>query len=57
MDKLMENPFIYRLMPKWRRFIYIFNIMANNRLGCLHVTDDCYIDFETFTIERLDERY
>jgi hypothetical protein len=57
MDKLMENPFIYRLMPKWRRFIYLFNIMANNRLGCLHVTDDYYIDFETFTIERLDERY
>ena len=51
MCKLMEYKFIYRLMPKWSRFIYTFNIMAKNEFGRLFLGNGYCLNFGTMTIE------
>ena len=49
--KLMEYKFIYRLMPKWTKFIYSFNIMMKNESGSLHLGNGYSLNFETMKIE------
>lgn len=49
--KVMAYRFIYRLMPKWTKFIYCFNVMLNNKSGCLHLGNGYCLNFETMTIE------
>lgn len=50
LNKLMEYRFIYRLMPKWTKFIYCFNIMLKNETGCLHLGNGYSLNFDTMTI-------
>lgn len=49
--KLMEYRIVYRLMPKWTKFIYCFDVMLKNKSGGLHLGNGYYLDFETMTIE------
>ena len=51
LNKLMEYRFIYKLMPKWTKFIYCFNVMLNNKSGCLHLGNGYSLNFETMTID------
>lgn len=51
MNKLMEYNFIYRLMPKWTKFIYCFNVMVKNKSGSLHLGNGYSLNFETMTID------
>lgn len=50
--KMMEYNFIYRLMPKWVKFNYCFDIMIRNKYGRLHLENGYFLDFETMTIEK-----
>ena len=50
-NKIMQYNFIYRLAPKYTRFIYSFNIMAKNKSGRLHLGNGFCLNFETMTIE------
>lgn len=50
LHKLMEYRFVYRLMPKWTRFIYCFDIMTKNKYGTLHLGNGYYINFETMKV-------
>ena len=52
--KMMEYKFIYRLMPKWMKFIYSFDIMAKNKSGSLHLDNGYSLNFETMRIEKED---
>lgn len=54
LNKLMEYRFIYRLMPKWTKFIYCFNIMLKNKTGCLHLGNGYSLNFATMTIDKED---
>lgn len=54
LDKLMEYRLIYRLMSKWTKFIYCFNIMLKNKAGCLHLGNGYSLNFETMTIDKED---
>lgn len=49
--KMMEYRFIYRLMPKWIKFLYCFDIMAENKKQRLHLGNGYCLNFETMTIE------
>lgn len=49
--KLMDYRFIYRLMPKWTKFMYSFDIMLNNQSGSLHLGNGYSLNFESMTIE------
>lgn len=49
--KLMDYRFIYRLMPKWTKFMYSFNIMLKNQSGNLHLGNGYSLNFEDMTIE------
>ena len=49
--KLMDYRFIYRLMPKWTKFMYSFNIMLKNQSGSLHLGNGYSLNFEDMTIE------
>ena len=51
LNKLMEYKFIYRLMPKWTKFIYCFHIMSKNKSGSLHLGNGYCLNFESMTIE------
>ena len=52
--KMMEYKFVYRLMPKWTKFIYCFDVMMKNKSGSLHLDNGYYLDFEHMTIEATD---
>ena len=52
--KMMEYNFVYRLMPKWMKFNYCFNVMTKNRSGNLHLGNGYSLNFETMTIESYD---
>lgn len=52
LKKMMEYNFFYKLMPKWTKFIYCFNIMAKNKSGSLHLDNGYSLNFETMTIEK-----
>lgn len=52
--KMMEYNFIYRLMPKWIKFIYCFDVMTKNKDGSLHLGNGYALNFETMTIENDD---
>ena len=52
--KMMGYRFIYRLMPKWTKFIYCFDAMIKNKTGSLHLNNGYCLDFETMTIEATD---
>ena len=47
----MDYRFIYRLMPKWTKFMYSFNIMLKNQSGSLHLGNGYSLNFEDMTIE------
>lgn len=49
--KMMDYRFIYRIMPKWTKFMYCFDIMAKNKTGSLHLGNGYSLNFETMTIE------
>lgn len=49
--KLMDYKFIYRLMPRWTRFMYSFDIMIRNQSGSLHLGNGYSLNFEDMTIE------
>ena len=49
--KLMDYRFIYRLMPKWTKFMYSFDIMLKNQSGSLHLGNGYSLNFESMTIE------
>ena len=51
MKKLMEYKFIYKLMPKWTKFIYCFNIMVKNESGRLFLGNGYCLNFATMAIE------
>lgn len=53
--KLMEYKFIYKLMPKWTKFMYCFEIMINNQRGRLHLDNGYALNFETMTIDTVIE--
>ena len=48
---MMEYRFIYRLMPKWTKFIYCFDVMMKNKSGSLHLSNGYCLNFETMMIE------
>lgn len=48
--KIMEYKFIYRLMPKWTKFIYCFDAMMKNKSGYLHLGNGYSLNFETMSI-------
>lgn len=52
--KLMDYRFIYRLMPKWMKFIYSFDIMIKNKVGSLYLDNGYWLNFETMKIEAVD---
>lgn len=54
MKQLMEYNFIYRLMPKWTKFIYCFNVMLENKSGRLRLGNGYCLNFETMTIEEVE---
>lgn len=49
--KMMEYRGIYRLMPKWMKFIYCFDVMTRNKNGSLHLGNGYALNFKTMTIE------
>lgn len=49
--KVMEYRFIYRIMPKYTKFMYCFDIMMKNKSGNLHLGNGYYLNFETMKIE------
>lgn len=51
LNKMMEYKFVYRLMPKWTKFIYCFNIMVKNKSGRLHLGNGYVLNFEAMTID------
>lgn len=55
--KLMENKFIYRLMPTWTKFMYCFDIMVKNQSGSLRLDNGYWLNFETMTIETEQQHY
>ena len=52
--KMMEYKFIYRLMPKWTKFIYCFDVMMKNKSGSLYLNNGYCLNFETMMIEATD---
>ena len=52
MNKMMEYRFVYRLMPKWTRFMYCFDILVKNKSGSLHLNNGYCLNFGTMTIEK-----
>ena len=47
----MECNFIYRLMPKWTKFNYSFDVMMKNRSGRLHLENGYVLNFDDMSIE------
>ena len=46
----MQYRFIYRIMPRWVKFMYCFNVMVKNKSGNLHLGNGYYINFKTMKI-------
>ena len=55
--KMMEYRFIYRLMPKWTKFIYSFDVMNKNKSGSLHLGNGYSLNFETMTIDDMENTH
>lgn len=51
MRTAMEYRWFYRIMPKWYKFLYSFEIMRRNGNGCLHLGNGYCLNFETMTID------
>ena len=49
--KIMECNFIYRLMPKWTKFNYSFDVVMKNRSGRLHLENGYVLNFDDMSIE------
>lgn len=51
--KLMQNRWFYRIMPKWYKFLYCFNVMTINKNGSIHLGNGYSLDFENMQINKL----
>ena len=49
--KLMDYRIIYKIMPKYMKFIYCFDTMLKNKSGCLHLGNGYELNFETMMID------
>lgn len=51
---LMEYRWFYRLMPRWWKFLYSFDVMKRNKSGTLHLGNGYGLDFKNMTIKETD---
>ena len=51
---LMNYKWIYRLIPRWYKFLYSFETMLDNKDGTLHLENGYALDFKTMTIEKVN---
>lgn len=51
LQDIMQYKFIYRIMPKWIKFMYCFDVMLKNKSGSLHLGNGYSLNFETMKIE------
>lgn len=51
---LMEYRWFYRLMPRWWKFLYSFDVMNRNQEGTLHLGNGYGLDFKNMTINKVD---
>ena len=53
LEEILGSKLVYRLITKWSRFIYSFNIMVKNKSGRIHLGNGYCLNFETMTIEEV----